>query len=151
MYYMPRIFNDDLISNWMNDFDRRFYGKRNPHIGFHPRNLMRTDVRENDGAYIVDIDLPGLSKDQVEITLENGYLNVTAAGNVSREEKDEATGKLIRQERFTGRMSRNFYVGDEITEEDIKAKLCNGVLSLQIPKIEKKAELPEKKTIQIEG
>ena len=90
-------------------------------------------------------------KDEVQLSLENGYLNITAAKGLDKDEKDKKTGKLIRQERYAGSMSRSFYVGEDLTEEDIKAKLEHGVLSLQIPKKEAKPQLPEKKYIAIEG
>ena len=102
----------------------------------------------------MDIELPGFHKDEVQLSLENGYLNITAAKGLDKdekEEKEEKTGKLIRQERYAGSMSRSFYVGEDVTEEDIKAKLEHGVLSLQIPKKEAKPQLPEKKYIAIEG
>ena len=112
---------------------------------------MKTDVREHEDGYELDIELPGFHKDEVQLTLENGYLNITAAKGVDKDETDKKSGKLIRQERYAGSLSRSFYVGEELTEEDIKAKLEHGVLSLQIPKKEKKPQLPEKKTIAIEG
>ena len=99
----------------------------------------------------VEIELPGFHKDEVQLSLENGYLNITAAKGLDKDEKDKKSGKLIRQERYAGSMSRSFYVGEELTEEDIKAKLEHGVLSLQIPKKEAKPQLPEKKYIAIEG
>ena len=104
----------------------------------------------NDG-YEVDIELPGFHKDEVQLSLENGYLNIVAAKGLDKDEKDKKTGKLIRQERYAGNLSRSFYVGEDITEDDIKAKLEHGVLSLQIPKKEAKPQLPEKKYIAIEG
>ncbi|MBQ1368656.1 MAG: Hsp20/alpha crystallin family protein, partial [Firmicutes bacterium] len=109
---------------------------------------MKTDVREHDDHYEVDIDLPGFKKDQIQLSLENGYLTVTASKEV---EKDKAKkGKTIRQERYDGTMQRSFYVGEALTEKDITAKLEHGVLSLAIPKgVEEK--LPEKKLIAIEG
>ena len=111
----------------------------------------KTDVREHDDSYEVDIELPGFHKDEVQLSLENGYLNITAAKGLDKDEKDKKTGKLIRQERYAGSMSRSFYVGEDVTEEDIKAKLEHGILSLQIPKKETKPQLPEKKYIAIEG
>ena len=133
-----------------------------PLYGHNAKNLMKTDVREHDDSYEVDIELPGFHKDEVQLSLENGYLNITAAKGLDKDEKDKKSGKLIRQERYAGSMSRSFYVGEELTsrsfyvgeeltEEDIKAKLEHGVLSLQIPKKEAKPQLPEKKYIAIEG
>ena len=151
MLYMPAIFGEDLMDEWMKDMDREFFGKRNPLYGHHVKDLMKTDVREHEDGYELDIELPGFHKDEVQLTLENGYLNITAAKGLDKDETDKKSGKLIRQERYAGSLSRSFYVGEELTEEDIKAKLEHGVLSLQIPKKEKKPQLPEKKTIAIEG
>lgn len=151
---MNSIFGEDLFDDFFADpffgdnamckVDRKLYGH-------NAKNLMKTDVREHDGGYEVDIELPGFHKDEVHLSLENGYLNITAAKGLDKDEKDKKTGKLIRQERYAGSMSRSFYVGEDITEEDIKAKLEHGVLSLQIPKKEAKPQLPEKKYIAIEG
>ena len=102
-----------------------------PLYGHNAKNLMKTDVREHDDSYEVEIELPGFHKDEVQLSLENGYLNITAAKGLDKDEKDKKSGKLIRQERYAGSMSRSFYVGEELTEEDIKAKLEHGVLSLQ--------------------
>ena len=145
----PSIFHedlfDDLLSLTMPDFsevDRKLYGK-------HTARVMKTDVREHDDRYEVDIDLPGFKKDEISLKLENGYLTVSAAKGLDKDEKTKA-GKLIRQERYAGAMERTFYVGDDLTEEDIKAKFENGVLALSIAKKDA-PKLPEKKLIQIEG
>ena len=149
---LPSIWNENLWDEWfgfpelrdMDRAERKLYGR-------HADRLMKTDVREHDDSYEVDIELPGFNKDEVQLSLENGYLNITAAKGLDKDEKDKKTGKLIRQERYAGSMSRSFYVGEDVTEEDIKAKLEHGVLSLQIPKKEAKPQLPEKKYIAIEG
>ena len=146
---LPSIFEENLLDDWMDfprmdfgDIDRKLYGKR-------AANVMKTDVHEHDDGYELDIDLPGFKKDEIKITLENGYLSVSAAKGLDEEKKDKK-GKLIRRERYAGTMQRSFYVGDAVTEEDVKAKFEDGVLRLGIPK--KEAEkLPEKKTIMIEG
>ena len=157
MLYVPSIFGESLMDDWMDDFDRsmkeldRGFGKKNPLFGKHAKNLMKTDVREKEGGYEVDIELPGFKKEEIELQLENGYLNITAAKGLDKEEKDKKDGKVIRQERYAGSLSRSFYVGEEIKEEDIKAKLEHGVLKLSIPKKEKKEEIPEKRRILIEG
>ncbi len=151
MMYLPSIFGEDLMDRWMNDLDREFFGKRSPLYGHNAKNLMRTDVREKEDGFEIDIDLPGFKKEDVELTLENGCLNITAAKNLNKDEKDEKTGKVIRQERYAGSMSRSFYVGEDVTEDDISAKMENGVLSLHLPKKEHQPELPQKKTIAIEG
>ncbi len=146
---LPSIFGESLLDDWMDfpkmefpDIDRKLYGKRAAHI-------MKTDVHEHDDGYELDIDLPGMKKEEISLSLENGYLSVNAVKDLNKEEKDKK-GKLIRQERYSGSMHRSFYVGDALTEEDIKAKFENGVLKLSIPKKEAKA-VPEKKVIAIEG
>ncbi len=144
--FMPSIFTENLFDNWFNfprarDVRQRLYGKEAAHE-------MRTDVKEHEDRFELSIDLPGFRKEDIDVTLENGYLSICATKEDSNEEKSEE-GKLIRRERFCGTMQRSFYVGDVLTEEDIGAKFENGVLELNIPKKEKR--LPEKKTILIEG
>ena len=147
---MPSIFRENLFDDWFDfpefpDFDkteRRLYGR-------HADRLMKTDVHEHDDHYEVDIDLPGFTKDEITLELNNGYLTVSAQKGLDHNQNDKK-GKLIRQERYEGSMQRSFYVGDELTEEEIKAAFKHGVLSLNIPKKEAKA-VPEKKTIMIEG
>ena len=149
MFY-PTLFKDDLFDDFFRfpafrDFDnvdRKLYGK-------HANGLMKTDVHENEGNYELDIDLPGFKKDEIQLSLENGYLLVEASKGLDKDEKDKK-GKLIRQERYAGAMQRSFYVGEEVTEEDIKAKYEDGVLKLSVPKKET-PKVPEKKTILIEG
>ena len=152
---LPSIFGENLLDDWMMDFprmdfprrdfadvDRKLYGKQ-------AANVMKTDVHEHDEGYEVDIDLPGFKKDEIKLDLENGYLSVSAAKGIEKEDKDKK-GRLIRQERYSGAMQRSFFVGDAITEEDIKAKFEDGVLKLSIPKKDA-PKIPEKKTIAIEG
>ena len=112
-------------------------------------SLMKTDVHEQEDHYEVDMDLPGFKKEEISLELNNGYLTVSAAKGLDKDENDKK-GKLIRQERYAGSMQRSFYVGENLTEEDIKASFKHGVLSLTIPKKEA-PKLPEKKTIMIEG
>ena len=148
----PTIFGEGLFDDLMNfsfprfrDFDdteRKLYGKNAAHV-------MKTDVREHDDQFEVDIDLPGFKKEEIQLNLESGYLTVSAA-KALEEEKNNKQGKLIRQERYTGTMQRSFYVGENVTEEDIKAKFEDGVLKLNIPKKEA-VRIPEKKTIMIAG
>ena len=107
--------------------------------------MMKTDVKETDEGYEVDVDLPGFKKEEIKLELNGGYLTISTQKTLQKEQK----GRIIRQERYSGTMQRSFYVGDGITEEDIKARYANGVLSLMIPKKEAKRE-PEKKTILIE-
>ena len=131
-------------------FDRDFWGTRNALYGKHAKNMMKTDVRETDTSYEVDIDLPGFKKEEISAQLENGYLTVSASKGLDKDEKDKE-GKYIRQERYAGAMSRSFYVGDEVKQEDVKAKYEDGILKLTIPKKEAKPEVETKKHISIEG
>ncbi len=156
MLYLPTIFGESLMDDWMDDFDRDFkeldkeFDRKNPLFGKHAKNLMKTDVREKDGNYEVDIEIPGFKKEEIKLSLNEGFLNIVASKGLDKEEKDKKEGRVIRKERYSGTLSRSFYVGEELKEEDIKAKLEHGVLKLTIPKKEKKEEIPEKKTILIE-
>ena len=148
----PTIFNDSIFDDLMDmtfptfrdfgDVDRKLYGK-------HAGQIMKTDVHEHEDGYEVDIDLPGFKKDEIELNLENGYLTVRAAKGLDKDETDKK-GKLIRQERYAGSMQRSYFVGKNITAEEIKAKFEDGVLKLNVPKKDA-TKLPEKKTIMIEG
>ena len=150
---LPRIWDEDLfenMDNWMSWPDEsEFFGKKNPLYGKHAKNLMKTDVRETEDAYEVDIDLPGFKKDEVTITVENGYLNISAVKGLDKDETDKKTGKYIRQERYAGSLSRCFYIGDK-KPEDVKAKYEDGILKLSVPKKEK-APVKGDKYIAIEG
>ena len=146
---LPSNFGENLFDDGMDfpkmefpDIDRKLYGK-------HASNMMKTDVHEHDNAYEMDIDLPGFKKEEIDLSLENGYLIVSAAKGIDKESKDNK-GKLIRQERYSGSMQRSFYIGDNVTEDEIKAKFENGVLRLNIPKKDAK-KVAEKKLIAIEG
>ena len=144
---LPSIFGEYLLDDLMDmprfefpDVDRKLYGK-------HASHVMKTDVHENEDGFEVDIDLPGFKKDEINIALENGYLSVSANKALDKDEKNKK-GKVIRQERYSGSMQHSFYVGDGLSEEDIKARFEDGVLKLEVPK--KQAKLPEKRTIMIE-
>ena len=144
---MPSIFGENLFNDdWMDfgfpEVDKALYGK-------HANNVMKTDVKETDTGYEVDIDLPGFKKDEINAQLDNGYLTISAAKGLDKDEKDKK-GKYIRKERYAGAMSRSFYVGEGITPEDIKAKYEDGILRLSVPKKEAKA-VENKKYIAIEG
>ena len=144
---MPSIFGENLFNDdWMDfgfpEVDKALYGK-------HANNVMKTDVKETDTGYEVDIDLPGFKKDEINAQLDNGYLTISAAKGLDKDEKDKK-GKYIRKERYAGAMSRSFYVGEGVTQEDIKAKYEDGILRLSVPKKEVKA-VENKKYIAIEG
>ena len=145
---VPSIFSDRFFDDWMvpsfrelENADRKLYGK-------HAARVMKTDVQEHEDRYVLDIDLPGFKKDELDLKLENGYLTVSAEKGLDKEEKDKK-GKMLCQERYVGAMERSFYVGDLVTPEDIKAKFEDGVLQITVPK--KEAKLPERRTIMIEG
>lgn len=115
-------------------------------------HMMKTDVQEHDDHYEVDIDLPGFQKEELSLELNDGYLVVGAAKGLSKDEEDKKTGRFVRRERYAGSMSRSFYVGEEVKQEDIHARYESGVLKLAIPKPEeKKPQVEEKKYIAIEG
>ena len=146
---MPSIFGESLFDDWFDDFDRQMQHMDRRLYGRNANREMKTDVREKEDGYEIDMDLPGFKKDQVELTLENGYLTVTANKGFDKDEKDKQ-GRMIRQERYVGSMQRSFYVGDNMTEEDVKAHFEDGVLHLNLPKKDAR-KVPEKKTICIEG
>lgn len=150
---MPSIFRENLFDDdWMNfpfdDFDQ-FWGRKNPLYGKHAKNMMKTDVKETDTSYEMDIDLPGFKKDEINAKLDHGYLTISAAKGLDKEKQDPK-GNYIRQERYAGSMSRSFYVGDNITQDEIRAKYEDGILQLTIPKKAPKAVESEKQ-ILIEG
>lgn len=138
---MPSLFTKDLFDDF---FDPHYYG--------HDRNqdLMKTDVKETEKNYELIMDIPGVKKDDLTAELKDGYLTVSASTSHDNDEKD-ADGRYIRRERFRGNFSRSFYVGEQLTEEEIKAKFEDGVLKLTIPKQTEKPAVEEKKYIAIEG
>ena len=140
--FLENLFNDDWMDFGFPEVDKALYGK-------HANNVMKTDVKETDTGYEVDIDLPGFKKDEINAQLDNGYLTISAAKGLDKDEKDKK-GKYIRKERYAGAMSRSFYVGEGVTQEDIKAKYEDGILRLSVPKKEAKA-VENKKYIAIEG
>ena len=146
---MPSIFGESLFDDWFDDIDRQMQHMDRRLYGRNAKREMKTDVREKEDGYEIEMDLPGFKKDQVELSLENGYLTVTANKGFDKDEKDDK-GRMIRQERYAGSMQRSFYVGDNMTEEDVKARFEDGVLHLNLPKKDAK-KVPEKKTICIEG
>ena len=136
---MPSIFGESLFDDWFDDIDRQMQHMDRRLYGRNAKREMKTDVREKEDGYEIDMDLPGFKKDQVELSLENGYLTVTANKGFDRDQKDDQ-GRMIRQERYAGSMQRSFYVGRAMTVEDVKARFEDGVLHLHLPK--KDAQLP---------
>ncbi len=146
---LPSIFGESLFDDWMDfpfqslesDVDHKLYGK-------NAARVMKTDLKEHDDGYELLVDLPGFKKDQIDLQLQNGYLTVSAAKGVEADDKDKK-GRIVHQERYTGSMTRSFYIGENVREEDVKASFEDGVLRLDFPK-EKPMSLPEKKKIQIQ-
>ena len=145
---LPSIFGENLFDEFFNDPFAMMTSERNPLYGKHARNLMKTDVRELDGGYEIDIDLPGFKKDEVDIQLQDGCLTISAAKGLDKDEKDKQ-GRYIRQERYAGSVSRSFYVGEDVKPADVKASFEDGILKLSVPKAEAK-QLPENTTIAIQ-
>ena len=147
---MPSIFNDNVFDDF---FDFPFYDDRAEKklYGHHAANLMKTDIQEHDDGYTLEMDLPGFKKDEIQIELNNGYMTISAAKGLDENEKDKKSGKYIRRERYTGSCQRSFYVGEDVTEEDIKAEFKHGILKLFIPKKEAKPAVEQKKYVSIEG
>ena len=145
MMYMPGIFGENLMDDFFNDAFS--YA---PAYSKSTANLMKTDIKEQENSYEMKIDLPGFKKEDLKLQLKDGYLTIAAAHNENKDEKDQS-GKVVRQERYTGSMQRSFYVGENVKQSDITAKFENGVLALNIPKVEPKKELPEESYIEIEG
>ncbi len=153
---MPSIFGEDLFDDFFNDFpfyyddkdmrkaEKKLYGRR-------AGRLMKTDIRETDDSYELMMDLPGFKKEEVRVALENGYLTVSAEKGLDEDEKEKKSGRYIRRERYTGACTRSFYVGENLTQEDIKAEFKHGILTLIVPKKEKKPAVEQNKYIAIEG
>ena len=152
---MPSIFGEDLFDNFMKDFpffddntesnvEKKLYGRRG-------KNLMKTDIKETEGGYELEMDLPGFTKDEIKVSLENGYMTISAAKGLDKDEQDKKSGRYIRKERYAGSCERSFYVGSQVTQEDILAKFKDGVLTMDVPKAEKKQKVETPKYIAIEG
>jgi HSP20 family molecular chaperone IbpA len=151
----PSIFGENLFDEFFHDFpfyddrgikeaEKNLYGRRASHI-------MKTDIKEKDNGYELEIDLPGFKKEEVQAKLENGYLTITAAKGLDKDETNKDTGRYIRRERYAGSCSRSFYVGEEVTQQEIKAEFQQGILKLYVPKKEQKPKVEENKYIAIEG
>ena len=147
---MPSIFGENLFDDFFDDDFSMFPALtgRNPLYGKHAKNLMKTDVRETENTYELDIDLPGFKKDEISIDLKDGYLCISAAKGLDRDQEDKK-GKYIRQERYAGACSRSFFVGEGVEPKDVSAKFEDGILKISLPKQVKK-ELPQSPRIAIE-
>ena len=150
--YLPTVFGENLMDVF-DDFDRSFFrgfGNIDHTLyGKHAQHMMKTDVKELEDSYAVDVDLPGFKKDEIHLELNNGYLTISTEKTLEKDNEGKK-GKMLRQERYSGVMQRSFFVGEHLTEEDIKASYDSGVLHVIIPKKDA-PKAPEKKTILIEG
>lgn len=138
-----------MIPRKRNEFDlfNDFFGGDDFFSG-RESSIMKTDIKEKKDKYIIEMDLPGYEKENINLSLKDGYLEVTA--KVTKEETNEEKERFVHKERFYGHCARSFYVGEQVTEKDIHAEFKNGILKVDIPKIEEKKELPEAKRIEIE-
>jgi HSP20 family molecular chaperone IbpA len=145
MMMIPKRKNEfDLIDEMFRD---PFFDEPHSRMG-KISQIMKTDIKEEDNVYIIEVDLPGCEKENIELSIEEGYLSITAKTKLI-DDKSDKKQKYIRKERFYGECSRSFYVGDEITQEDIKASFRNGILTIEVPKKEHKEEISSKQIIQI--
>ena len=146
----PSIFEENFIDDLFgfpefkefDNMEKKLYGRR-------AGRMMKTDVREKDDNYEVSVDLPGFKKEEITVELDNGYLTISAAKGLDKDENKK--GKLIRQERYAGSMTRSFYIGDNVEKGDIEATYRHGVLTLTVPKKALEKKIPEKNLIAIEG
>ena len=142
---VPSIFGESLLDDFF-DYPEKSFSFRTSNAN----GLMKTDIKENENAFEVSIALPGVKKDDIEIELKDEYLTISATSNLKKDEEGKKSN-YIRRERYYGSCSRSFYVGDAVTENDIKASYEDGILTLDIPKVEKKPEPEVKKLIPIMG
>lgn len=141
------LIRNNLFDDFFGDmFDDPFFNRR-----YVPQNqLMKTDIRERDGQYLLEIEVPGYTREDVKAELKDGYLTISAVKGLDKDEKNQE-GRYIRRERYVGNMSRSFYVGEDITENDIHAKFEDGILMLDIPKKEEQKKVDQKRYVTIEG
>ena len=152
---MPSIFGENLFDDWFDDFpfyadkgskdiEKKLYGK-------HAGRVMKTDIKEKDDGFELVMDLPGFTKDEVRASLENGYLTISAAKGLDKDEKDKESGRYIRKERYAGSCERSFYVGEAVKQEDVKGEFKHGILKLFVPKKAPEKAVEQNKYIAIEG
>ena len=154
---MPTIFGENMFDDFFNDFnfpvynDRAGQGLEKKLYGRHSKNLMKTDIKETDSAYELVMDLPGFTKDEVKVSLENGYLTISAAKGLDEDEQNKESGRYIRKERYAGACERSFYVGENVEQSDLRAQFQHGILKITVPKKEAKPQVEQSKYVQIEG
>ena len=152
----PSIFGENLFDDFFDfpefpDFEKMEHQMNKKLYGRHAKNLMKVDIKDKDNAYEMIVDLPGFSKDEISAQLQDGYLTISAAKGLDKDEQEKETGKYIRRERYAGACQRSFYVGEGVRQEDIKAEFKHGVLKLLIPKAAPKLEQKDNRYIAIEG
>ena len=151
---MPSIFGENLLDDFFDDFpfydekaarkaEKKLYGRK-------AARLMKTDIKELEDGYQLEMDLPGFHKDEIQMTLEDGYLTVEAEKG-TEQESEKKQSRYIRRERYSGACARSFYVGDAVNQEDIKAEFKHGILKVFVPKKEAQPVVEESKHIPIEG
>ena len=140
---LPSIFGENLLDNWFDDGWNSW--------DYSNTSLMNTDIKENDNDYELTMNLPGVKKEDVTAELKDGYLTISASKGLDKDEQEKETGKYIRRERYAGACQRSFYVGEDVTEQDIKAEFKHGMLKLFVPKKEAKPAVETKKYVTIEG
>ena len=146
---LPSIFGENLFDEFLdNAFAMTPYGGHDPLYGKHGKNLMKTDVRETDSTYELDVDLPGFKKDEIQLKLEDGYLTISAAKGVDKDQQDDQ-GRYIRRERYAGQCSRSSYVGEGVEARDVSARFEDGILRLSLPKAAPQ-QLPKSTAIAIQ-
>ena len=152
---MPSIFGENLFDDWFDefpfyDFDKSMKNTEKKLYGKKASRIMKTDIKEKKDSYELEVDLPGFTKDEINASIEDGYLTISAAKGLDKDEKEKDSGKYIRKERYAGACQRTFYVGGDLTEEDIKGAFQHGILKLTIPKKDAKPAAEQKKYISIE-
>ena len=151
---LPSIFNDNLFDDFFNFpfYDDKAERRAEKKLyGHHAHNLMKTDIKEKKDGYELEIDLPGFTKDEINASIEDGYLTISAAKGLDKDEKEKESGRYIRKERYAGACQRSFYVGEAVKQEDVKAEFKHGILKLFVPKKEPEKKVDEHKYIAIEG
>jgi len=148
MMMMPSIFGKDMFDDFFGYPFKNFSNLT--HYNANVNEMMKTDIKDTDHGYEITMNLPGVKKEDVKAELKDGYLTIHATSGSENEEKDE-NSRYIRRERYYGSCSRSFYVGEEVTQEEIKAKFENGTLKMTVPKKDPKPAVEEKKYIAIEG
>ena len=152
---MPSIFGENLFDDWFDefpfyDFDKSMKNTEKKLYGKKAGRIMKTDIKEKKDGYELEIDLPGFTKDEINASIEDGYLTISAAKGLDKDEKEKESGRYIRKERYAGACQRSFYVGEGVKQEDLKAAFNNGILTVAVPKEAEKPAEEEKKYITIE-